>query len=48
MLINRDFERPTKEDYTLNVAPRLHAQNEALEIWSNNKLVAWKIKPRND
>jgi hypothetical protein len=48
MLIHRDFARTKEDDFTLNVAPRLHAQNEALEIWSENRLVAWKIKPRHE
>ncbi len=47
--INRDWDRTDKDDYILNVAPRLSQYSEAVPQYSTDgKLLGWKIQTRGE
>lgn len=44
MQINRDFTRTITDDFKLNVEPRLGSWKEAIPIYFEDTIIAWKIQ----
>ncbi len=47
MFINRDWTRTEKDDWKLNVQPRLGETSESVAVYDNEgNVVGWKIQGR--
>ena len=47
MFYQRDFSRTERDDYILNILPKLNQFNEAVMIYDSlSNLIGWKIQVR--
>jgi hypothetical protein len=48
MFIQRDYSRTEKDDYTLNVEPKIGEYKESVEVIVDGVIVGWKIQNQYD
>jgi hypothetical protein len=45
MFVQRDWSREEKDDFTLNIQPRLSKYYWATTVSANGKVIGWVLKP---